>query len=184
MVRLFISVDLENKDLLKSIRQFQTLISQFPIRLVKVELLHFTLKFIGEKSDDWIPRLKEGLETISFSPFKLELEGAGFFPPRGNPRIVWIGVSKGKDEIISLAREIDLTIADLGLPKEKRPFSPHLTIARAKHGKNVKPLIPYLTQNQPEVLGQIDITEFRLKKSTLIPSGPIYETLVTFPVKM
>ncbi len=184
MVRLFISFDLEDEDLLKSIRQFQVSISHFPIRLVKPELIHFTLKFIGEKPDDWINQLKKGLEKVSFSPFELELEGTGVFPPRGNPRIVWIGVTKGKEEMINLAREIDSTVANLGLPKERRPFSPHLTIARAKRGKNCNPLRPFLTQNQLDSLGTINVTEFRLKKSTLTPSGPIYETLATFQAKM
>src|SRR3982750_4330329 len=63
-------------------------------------------------------------------PFTVALSGVGVFPPRGAPQVVWLGIADGGQHVTALQREVAARIADCGLPLERRPFHPHLTIGR------------------------------------------------------
>jgi 2'-5' RNA ligase len=95
--------------------------------------MHLTLKFLGEiPRDDIIPLCRIAQEVAAkFPPFDLAFRGTGAFPHTDHPRTLWIGVEEGLAEIRALQRELDLAIYDqLGFPKERRQFTPHLTIGR------------------------------------------------------
>ncbi len=99
---------------------------------------HLTLKFLGDVPENAsggpadIGAVIEALADVSFAPFSLRGAGAGYFPDAVSPRVVWTGIEEGKMECAELAGRIDGALAPLGFAKERRPFSPHLTLARVR----------------------------------------------------
>ena len=104
------------------------------LRLVRPEGIHLTLKFLGNIDASRVPRIAAALATASarHAPFRLTLTAPGFFPNADRARVLWIGVGGELRPLIDLQRDVDQTLAALGFAAEKRPFNPHLTIARMR----------------------------------------------------
>lgn len=145
---------------------------------------HMTLKFLGDTPEDRLPGIKEALGEVDFEPFAFKAGAGGFFPPlagrRPNPRVLWVGCKEGWKESAALAAAIDKAVEPLGYKPERRPFSPHLTLARIKRAAND----PW--DNVVEDLGETEwpeltVDRFELIKSELSPQGPTYTTLAVFP---
>ncbi|MBN1923673.1 MAG: RNA 2',3'-cyclic phosphodiesterase [Nanoarchaeota archaeon] len=133
--------------------------------------LHFTLKFIGEteKISDLIKSVKE----ISFKKFKLKLSNVGCFPDKNNIRILWLGVSEGREELSELANVIDSKTKDFRV-NEHESFVPHLTIARCNNNCDKKILYEDFQSSVFEV------SKFYLMSSTLTWEGPVYNVVKEF----
>ena len=184
LVRCFVCVEVVNQINIRNIETILDKLSTFKgIRPVKPNQLHLTLKFLGEVSENRLVEIEKELHSIKLHSFETELSHMGFFPNEHRPRVIWIGLSEGKSQLISLAQEIDERLSKIGFPKEKRKFSPHLTVGR------IKKLYPDEQQKVVEYVHSIDsvvekkevIKSFILKKSTLTPQGAIYENLAEFP---
>jgi RNA 2',3'-cyclic 3'-phosphodiesterase len=133
-MRLFIALDLDDP-IRQRIGRFLEGVSGFSpeARWVRLESLHVTLKFIGEKPAEIIPALQETLAKVSVPPFDLTFSGTGFFPTPKSPRVLWIGI-QAPPELQRLAAAIDDATVQFGIPREDRAFSPHLTLARKSGG--------------------------------------------------
>src|SRR3954454_5555025 len=106
------------------------------LKWVKAEHAHLTLVFIGNVEDARVPAVVDAIAAdIALPPFDATFEGAGAFPPRGAPRVLWIGLGSGARELVDLQRVIASRIAALGLPIEDRAFHPHLTLARWRESR-------------------------------------------------
>lgn len=101
-------------------------------RWVRVEGLHVTLRFLGATPDDRQPALAAALREAAagVTPFEIALGGGGAFPNPSRPRVLWIGIQSGAEELADLARRVSDLLRPLGWPPEDRPFSGHLTLAR------------------------------------------------------
>ncbi len=179
MVRAFICVEINNSDIIQKIENTNNELRILGIRSVKSEQLHLTLKFLGDTSEHQLKGIKEILSEIEFSSFNCILKGLGCFPNLNYIKVIWIGITGGKVQLIDLAKILEEKMAILGFPREKRSYSPHLTLARVKTLKKedrekVKRLI---LKNSEENFGSQSIDRVLLKKSTLTPKGPIYEDL-------
>ncbi|NVB43200.1 RNA 2',3'-cyclic phosphodiesterase [Pseudenhygromyxa sp. WMMC2535] len=93
-------------------------------------LLHLTLHFIGELDGGATRRLIDALDDDLRAPsFELQLRGAGSFPPRGDPRVLWMGVADSP--ALTLLHRRSAAILDAqGVPRERRSYHPHVTVAR------------------------------------------------------
>ncbi len=133
-MRLFLALDLPDairdriSTFLDGVRPFAP-----DARWMPLDSLHVTLKFIGEYPNDALDQLKHSLSTITARPPQIHVRGYGFFPTAKSARVFWIGMDAGP-ELPALAATIDATTAALGIPKEDRPYSPHLTLARGSSG--------------------------------------------------
>ena len=133
-MRLFLALDLSDairdriSTFLDGVRPFAP-----DARWMPLDSLHVTLKFIGEYPNDALDQLKHSLSTITARPPQIHVRGYGFFPTAKSARVFWIGMDAGP-ELPALAATIDATTATLGIPKEDRPYSPHLTLARGSGG--------------------------------------------------
>jgi 2'-5' RNA ligase len=96
--------------------------------------LHVTLKFIGETAERGVQAVKETLQQIKVPPFELEFKNVGFFPTPRSARVFWIGIH-ASEALPQLAATIDEKLEKLGIAKEEKPYSPHLTLARAQMGR-------------------------------------------------
>ena len=183
MVRCFVCVEVVNQLNIRKIETILDKLSTFKgIRPVKPNQLHLTLKFLGEVAEKRLLEIQIELSSIELPSFVTELSHMGFFPNERRPRVIWIGLSEGKSQLATLAQEIDERLSKIGFSREKRKFSPHLTVGR------IKKLYPDEQQNVVDYIHSIGsvggekevITSFIFKKSTLTPQGANYENLAEF----
>lgn len=183
-LRMFISSDIEDKKIVRGIADLKKSL-QLPwakIKFVEDHNLHFTLKFFGDVEDDLLAKIEEKLSEISFTPFIIELKTVGYFTP-DYPRVLWIGAEKGGEELRELSSLIDDKMSSLGFQREKREFSPHLTIGRIKYVKNRRAFSEKIDTYKNLSFGSFEASSFRLKKSTLTPEGPVYDLIKEFKLE-
>ncbi|HYS27521.1 MAG TPA: RNA 2',3'-cyclic phosphodiesterase [Vicinamibacterales bacterium] len=149
---------------------------------VPADRLHLTVRFIGDVDDTRAAAMREALEPpLDVAPFDLTLGGAGAFPEGGAPRVLWVGVAAGREELIAAERDISARLARLGIPGEDRAYSPHLTLARVREpaGLRSAQLLEGLTDR---TVGTVHIDAITLFQSKLSPKGPTYTPLLRIPV--
>ncbi|MEM3030764.1 MAG: RNA 2',3'-cyclic phosphodiesterase [Candidatus Micrarchaeia archaeon] len=170
-MRLFIAVELSD-EILSVLSQAQASLPREGLVFVKKENQHLTLKFLGEVGEDRLPTLKAALDGCRRAPFQVTVKGVGVFPSEKFVRVVWAGVHS--TELAALAACIDNALAPLGFPREERPFSGHITLARVKAKTDVS---RFLARFRDFDFGSCRIDRFVLKRSTLTPRGPIYDNM-------
>ena len=185
-LRLFVAVTLpaEARDAIARLIQGLRAADLTGVRLVDPDGVHLTLKFLGNVDSSRVPALTDALDAVGEDavPFALHLRGVGVFPDRRSPRVLWAGVSGDTDALAALARRVDDASATVGFPRERRPYSPHLTLARLRDRASEDE-----RQRAGSVLAHFGLAPgksfaveaLHLIKSTLTPSGPIYDTVHT-----
>ena len=149
-------------------------------RWVRAENLHVTLKFMGEVAESKVDAVRSALAGIRSDKFvALEFRGLGFFPDEKHPRVFWAGMEAPPD-LKTLAGDIEGAVETLGIPREKRDFSPHLTLARFERPRLPEALRKLIADNQQRDFGSLQTNEFRLIQSKLKPTGAEYTTVATF----
>jgi RNA 2',3'-cyclic 3'-phosphodiesterase len=189
-MRIFVALDLD-----PAIRQrIQDFVDEIrytapDVRWISDESLHVTLKFIGEKPEAALKQIETSLHSIQAEPFQLRFSGTGFFPAPRAARVFWIGI-EASEALSHLARIIDQPLAKIGIAKDDRAFSPHLTLARARGGsgapgqrKDDKPnrqfakLQEFLATHPAPDFGTMTAREFFLYRSQLSSQGSQYTKL-------
>ena len=195
-MRIFIGIDLDDEIRTKIARFLDGVRGFAPdARWVRPESLHITLKFIGEQKPEQVEAISERLRRVQGSAIDIRLGGHGFFPTAKAPRVFWIGIQAGP-ELAELAANVDAGVAELGIPREERPFSPHLTLARGGGGsgspkwrKSDGPNSTFsVLDKRLAAMGDLDFgamsaREFILYLSQLSPMGSKYTKLQRFPLK-
>src|SRR5258708_25454649 len=133
-MRIFVAVDL-NEEIRRKIARFLEGVSGFSpeARWAPAESLDVTLKFIGEQKEEQVSVITQRLREIASPHMEIGFRTYGFFPTAKAPRVFWIGIQSGP-ELAELAARIDSALSELHIPREDRPYSPHLTLARAGGG--------------------------------------------------
>jgi len=192
-MRLFVGIDI-TEDIRERISSYVAgLQREFPTdraKWVKPESLHLTLKFIGESKEP--EKIKSALSSIQAPSFEVSFCSVGFFTPRA-PRVFWAGV-KASETLPTLANTIDSALGSIGIAREPKDYTPHLTLARVGSGKpqgdrrdRNKPAMITLRARveslpQPD-FGTMFAKEFFLYQSETLPSGPRYTKLARFELK-
>lgn len=146
------------------------------VKLVEKENLHVTMKFLGDVTPDLIEKVVGIMESVKESRFLIEVRGTGVFPNLRIPRVVWVGVGKGGERITAVFRHLDTEIAKLGFRIE-RDFTPHITIGRVRSPARRDELLRALDGFKEKVFGVTVVDRIVLKRSVLMPSGPIYSNI-------
>ena len=179
-MRSFVAIEIISKEIIDSIKKIQ---SEFNINAkpVEIENIHFTLQFLGEIDENKLNQVKYALERISFESFDVTFTNMGAFPKAKFPKVVWIGVDEdsGKN-LIELAKKVESSLSPLGFSSDK-PFTPHVTIFRIKNKPN--DITEELKRYKNVRFGIQNVKNFKLKKSELTPSGPIYSDLQVVSAK-
>jgi len=154
------------------------------LRWVKPEQYHLTLKFLGNCADHQIAKLHHALEETArdHTSFGLSFEGAGFFKSGSSLRVLWLGVSEGKEKVSRLADDLNEACSVAGFPREEKPFHPHLTLARSKESFSARTIESIVRQIPSPALSPVLIEKVSLIESTLSPQGPHYTTLYRVPL--
>jgi RNA 2',3'-cyclic 3'-phosphodiesterase len=197
-MRIFIGIDLD-PEIRARIERFLEGVQGFApeARWVRSESLHITLKFIGEQPQEQVEAVTERLREVEGTKIEIRAAGYGFFPTAKAPRVFWIGIQAGP-QLAALAESIDKLTAELGIAHEERPFSPHLTLARAggarssgspkwRTGDAPNQAFAVL-EKQLAAMGELDFgamtaSEFILYQSQLSPKGSKYTKLQRFPLR-
>jgi 2'-5' RNA ligase len=182
-MRLFVAVDLpeEVREVLrKGLGHLKK--DQPPARWVRPEGMHITLKFLGEQPPELVAGLDKALAGVlaGHSPVTVSLGGGGFFPHERRPRVAWVGGQAAGLEV--WARAVEDAAASLGVEREARAFSLHLTLARLERPWGAQAVEHFLVQVAKWRFPEFEAREVVLFQSDLRPSGAVYTPLRRWPV--
>ena len=178
-IRSFIAVDLDDANIKNRISKTQQdlELTGASLKIVQPEIMHLTLRFLGEIPQATVQRIIEMMGDLRFSPFEAQFSGVGVFPNIRRISVVWVGITKGEEALAGIFQQLEPKLRQIGLPPDNKGFSPHLTIARVKSGLNKEQLAKSIEKMRDVEFGSMEVKSVRLKKSTLTPRGPIYTTL-------
>jgi len=193
-MRVFIAIDINDK-IRKAIADLQRQIAskvdvkkvgstsspQGDVKWVEPENIHLTLKFLGEIKDEQAGEVCEISKKVAeaHKNFDIDIESVGTFGGR-SAKIIWVGVGKGADELITLQKDLEDQLAQAGYPPEEREFSAHLTLCRVRNPKAGVKLAEAVKQFERLKLGSVATDALCVYQSQLTPAGPIYTLLGSF----
>src|SRR5260370_14909883 len=151
------------------------------LRWSPVYNLHITLKFIGEWPEEKLPQLESALRSMPRRPgIPIEVKGLGWFPNPHRPRVFWAAL-QGGDALGVLARDTDAALEPLGIQKESRAFTAHLTLARIKAATPLAALRKDVANAESAEFGAFTADHFCLFRSQPGSAGSIYTKLSQYP---
>lgn len=180
MIRSFVAIELPD-----AVRRDLGIISQKIKKMgldgsfSKPDSMHLTLKFLGNIAENRVDDIEQALKKAVAGVPLLEIEcrRVGVFPTPKSPRVVWVGI-EAAPELSTLQRQVEGELDAIGFPREARPFSPHLTLARLKGRANIRLLQDYLeTEGALAEAGRFSASELHLFRSDLRPDGARYTRL-------
>ncbi len=180
-MRAFIAVDISDEvrnNLVKAREMIGNKAAK--IKFVERENLHVTLKFLGEIDETLVEEVKKALGEIAkkHKKHRVRVRGVGVFPNPNYVRVIWAGV-ENDEGIRAIANDVEREMRRLGFRKDK-DFVAHVTIGRVKFVRDKPALAATLKSLANEDFGEFEVGSIELKKSTLTPKGPIYETIERF----
>jgi 2'-5' RNA ligase len=145
------------------------------LKVVSLENLHLTLKFLGDTDEALVPDINAAIEDAvkDIHPFSIRIGGVGAFPNMNYIKVVWAGIGGG-EPLVEMSRRLNESLKPMGFKKDKKGFSPHVTAARVKFLSDKKGFVDTLESFQDREFGEQMVDTIHLKKSVLTPSGPIY----------
>lgn len=148
------------------------------LKLVDLENIHLTLKFLGDTDEGLVEKVVEIMRVSveGVEPFTMEIRGTGVFPNPNYMKVLWVGLENASP-LITIAKKIDNEVSKLGFKREKKGFHPHITVARVKGPRKKNQVQQILRDYQNEIFGTQRVDCIRLKKSVLSREGPTYSTV-------
>lgn len=183
MIRSFIAIDIPQsiKNIIARVQSdFKE--SGADVKWVNPELIHLTLKFLGNIKEEQIDEIKKSMikSVKGITPFFMTLIDIGVFPNIRYPRVIWMGLEDKTERLLILQKNIEENLNILGFTPEERKFSPHLTIGRLKSLKGKSRLANMIhAKKGMNIDGSISVNKINLMKSELRVTGPIYSVLET-----
>src|SRR6266404_4134733 len=131
--RLFVAIELPAsvRERLKAhIERLRESVPDARASWIREENIHLTLKFLGDTAVSQVETLSQATRRAAGAavPFELIVTGCGAFPPRGQPRVLWVGIEDVSGKLARLQQALEEDCANAGFAREPRPFHPHLTI--------------------------------------------------------
>ena len=145
------------------------------VRWVRTEQLHLTAKFLGEVKDAKIPAVTDAVSRAAERAvsFTMEVSGCGCFPTGGPVRIVWTGLREKTGALTRCVEQLEAELEKIGFPRERRAFSPHVTIGRLREDRSRDGIRSAVGVHTFEPLRQ-EVSSITLMSSVLSPAGPTY----------
>jgi RNA 2',3'-cyclic 3'-phosphodiesterase len=180
LMRLFTGLDLPSAVAANLERVQARLRPTARIHWSPVANLHVTTKFIGEWPEERVGELKDALAGIpGREPIRIAIRRLGFFPNPNAPRVFWCGIDA--PGLRELAADTERVAGALGIAREEREYSPHLTLARIKERGNFQRLRDAIAALDTVEFGDFTADRVFLYHSRLTPAGSVYTKLAEFP---
>lgn len=189
-LRTFIAValDAELRDNLGRLQdRLREQVAPRSVRWVRPASIHLTLKFLGDTPLDKVDEIQAALARASagIEPFAFSASGMGCFPNSRRPRVVWVGLEDPAGALVRLRDAVEVEVAPLGYPTERRSFTPHLTLGRVQRRatkSEAREIGQVATESIVGTLGTVAVSTLSFIKSDLQPSGAVYTTLFEAPL--
>ena len=149
------------------------------VRWVRAGSIHITLKFLGEQPASMVSQIEKKMDDVRglIEPFTLAITGGGCFPNRRQPRVFWLGLEQDKSNpLFKVNAWIEDQMAMLGFDKEKRRFSPHLTLGRVRQPGDFSGIFDFFAENPFQSEG-FQVKGISLMRSDLRTSGAVYSAV-------
>jgi len=179
-IRAFVAVLLDAATRAALRAQIESLRRAAPrVAWVAPESVHLTLKFLGHVDPALIEPVSSALQgaLAGAPPFDLEILGLGAFPTVSRARVIWAGVGAGRDAVAALAGRVEAALEPLGFARESRPFSPHLTLGRAREPRRNERLATLVADGAGRAFGRFRVGSASLMQSILGQGGARYSSL-------
>lgn len=182
-IRAFVAIEIDDKHVVTNVKKLQEQLAGVDgkLKLVDPAIVHVTLKFLGDITGDTAKAVFSCIQELDIIPdggFDIDVTGTGVFTAR-DPRVVWMGLVDPSGTIARAQSRLDDALHDqLGIPREKRKFEGHVTLARVKSLRDKASLASIVVANAGYTFGTQHVDSILLKQSVLTPRGPIYSTLV------
>jgi 2'-5' RNA ligase len=181
-MRLFIAIELDD-GARQAIASLQTRLKaalgdeRSTLKWIRPDHVHLTLAFLGEIDDGLAGSVVEAIgQPVRTERFAIAFGGLGMFPSAGAPRVLWLGLTAGASEVIGVQREVAARITRLGIALERRPFHPHLTLARWRTSR-ISDRRLVMTADPAHEIAAVEVHAVSLIHSRLSPAGPTYISL-------
>ncbi|MFH1213572.1 MAG: RNA 2',3'-cyclic phosphodiesterase [Candidatus Neomarinimicrobiota bacterium] len=183
--RTFIAIPI-GEDMRRLIRSLYTEIPELRenVRLVPAENVHLTLKFLGDTDETQIPVVSAAIARVvaDINRFQFTCDESGVFPNQRNPRVLWLGISAGAEQVCRLAQKIETALEEIGFPPENRDFRAHLTVGRLKDPRRkIAGLERFLNYKINPTI--IPVENVIFYESNLTSGGAIYTRLSVVQLK-
>jgi 2'-5' RNA ligase len=154
------------------------------LRWVDPANVHLTLQFLGAVPAERVGAIEGALAAAAAPgrPLALEVKGAGAFPSARRARVVWLGLAGDLAPLAALVAVVGRGLAPLGYAPEERPFSPHLTLGRARDGRGAAGVAGALAAVSAADGVAWRAAELVLFESHLSPKGARYEAVARLPL--
>ncbi len=183
-VRSFIAIELpdELKVGLTQLKAQLKMSKQPWVKWVNPYSIHLTLKFLGSIAADRISEITRAMEEAiqGISPFHLEVKDLGVFPNLRRVQVAWVGISGEVDKLSQLQRHLESNLAHLGFASERRPFTPHLTLARLHNQASLDERQRFgqlIATTKFEATYTVKVDTISLMRSQLTREGAIYSRI-------
>lgn len=185
-MRVFIAIDID-EEIKKALGRLQEELraraglKKGDVKWVRPEIMHLTLKFLGEIRDEQAADVCNIVETAAAAHkcFDLDVQSVGSFGG-GAARIVWVGTAEGSRQVRLLQEDIEKNLHMAGWPRETRGFSSHLTLGRVKNPKAGTKLKQIIENYGACQFGVTQVDSLRVYQSELKPTGPVYTVLASY----
>jgi len=185
VLRTFIAIELDEplRYALRAVRdRLEPDLPPRSVRWVDPVNTHLTLKFLGDTPSDKVDAIHQALvdAVAGFAPFTFTAAGLGCFPNIRRPNVIWIGVEEPGGTLARLQVAVEAAVAPLGWHPEKKPFHPHLTLARVRRnvgGSERRAIGEVVARSDLGELGTVSVSGIALIRSDLRPTGPVYTQL-------
>lgn len=182
-MRLFWAINLPEELKRHLCNEIKHPLQDMPVNLkwVEEQNIHLTLQFLGDVESSRVEEIVSAVrkEIGGFGQLSFEVKGIGCFPGDSRPRVFWAGLGGQVEKLYTLQSKIQRAHIPLGFLPEKRPFSPHITLARFRSSANSEMFLQRLRKLVPasKSLGSFKANSVELMQSILSPKGPTYKIL-------
>ena len=182
MLRSFIAIEISEKTK-KNIGKIISTLSgaDADVKWVRPVNLHITLKFLGDVDECDVPEMCNVIKeaVVDVEPFDLVIDGLSAFPNVKSPKVVFVNITDQSETLSTLYERVEELLSYLGIKRESRKFTPHLTIGRVRSKKNLDTLSNLIETNRESFAGDVLVESIDLMMSELLPDGPEYSKLET-----
>lgn len=178
-MRAFVALELQEPGIIDGLVGFQRELEKTggDLKLVELENLHFTVKFLGEISDAQASEAAKRLQALKLPGASVTVKGVGAFPSPGNPNVIWVGVAtEDVGKVRQIAEPVITALEGVG-ERDNRPFHAHLTVARVRTARNRSEVESLIQANSDRVFGNAKLSTLKLKSSVLTSMGARHSDL-------
>lgn len=175
--RGFIAVEVPVLEPLAAVQE-QLRHSGADLKVVEGPSTHVTLKFLGDTPATFVDKIEQGIKNAAkgIKPFEMTVRSTGVYPNSANPRVVWAGLEHA-EPLGVVARRLEDEMHKLAFPRERRDFTPHITLARVRSPRGRERLAAVMSEHAGEEFGRARVEKVLLMRSDLAPKGPTYTTV-------